>query len=463
QDIYGIMDSASDLGIVSGNYKALMRESKAQYIDEEIGKLNNDFNSKNSVEGGETASIMYNRENISEMLMSEKAKLDELTKSTNESDLAGVEALSDQDNLVKGLIALQKLLNEEKKNELDTQLELLDSYNKLGSVMSKLGSLTGMSGLEDIGGILGSYGDVLKLQADPSKSFDFNTLLDFNSEDFAKDFANAMESAMSQMDMGASVGAMIGSITGGGQSSQSAGALGGLMAGLAGASGPMGMAISAGASLIGGLFDKGDSGQAEADKRSAEQKKIYDKNTEALQKLANNMSNLGSGIDGLNSSLVSSFSKLPTFGNLTNVTDTLGKMYSTMEATRKFESVAYQYTKTKKGSSGFLGIGAKASTSEIKTVEFSVQEMLDKYGFKGKIEDMTTDQMRSFSTWLNNLDMGESDNFSVLGEAIEEYAEALDQFDKNIEKFFYDTTMESFAGISSMQQDELRQQIEDFY
>ncbi|MGL5983999.1 MAG: hypothetical protein ACRCZ1_01875, partial [Cetobacterium sp.] len=79
------------------------------------------------------------------------------------------------------------------------------------------------------------------------------------------------------------------------------------------------------------------------------------------------------------------------------------------------------------------------------------------------IEDMTTDQMRSFSEWLGDYDMGDSDNFSILGDAIEDYAEALDKFDKNIENFFYDTTMESFAGISSLQQEELRQQIEDFY
>ncbi|MGL4424901.1 MAG: hypothetical protein ACRCZL_01400, partial [Cetobacterium sp.] len=96
-------------------------------------------------------------------------------------------------------------------------------------------------------------------------------------------------------------------------------------------------------------------------------------------------------------------------------------------------------------------------------ISVSVQDMLNKYGFKGTIEDMTTDQMRSFSEWLGDYDMGDSDNFSILGDAIEDYAEALDKFDKNIENFFYDTTMESFAGISSLQQEELRQQIEDFY
>lgn len=476
EDTYSVLQEASDLGlIVKVNTEELSDSKILDYLRGEISKINTDFGTTISldslfrkgfgeVSGGETSEVA---QYITEALKSQMLELEGLSNTTDPRDTEKVKSLNAQKLLVEALINSNKTLLDTEKKRLSNQLKLLDSYNKLGSVMSKLGSLTGMSGLEDIGGILGSYGDVLKLQADPSKSFDFSKLLDFDSKTFSKDFANAMESAMSQMDMGGSIGAMIG-----GQSAQAGGALGGLIAGaggkeLAGAlgmsEGVTGLALGVAGSLIGGLFDDGSKDQAEADKRSAEQKKIYDKNTEALQTLANNMSNLGGGIDGLNSSLVSSFSKIPTFGNLTNVTDTLGKMYSTMEATRKFESVAYQYTKTKKGSSGFLGIGAKAGTSEIKTVEFSVQEMLNKYGFKGKIEDMTTQQMRDFSTWLNNFDMGESDNFSILGQAIEEYAEALDQFDKNIEKFFYDTTMESFSGISSMQQDELRQQIEDFY
>ncbi|MGL5099382.1 MAG: hypothetical protein ACRC6B_05020, partial [Fusobacteriaceae bacterium] len=338
-----------------------------------------------------------------------------------------------------------------------------------GGVLSKLGSATGLKPLGDLGSSISSMGDFGKSLE--KNKVNFGDMVNFN-DDWSENFGKGMENAMAGIDMGSTIGSMIGSVTGGGASSQAGGALGGLVAGvggkeLAGAMGMSvpgaGMAISAGMSIIGGMFEDDGKDQEEAQKKTKEANKLYDKNTDALNKLANNMSSLSGGIDGLNSSLVSSFSKIPTFGKLTDVTSTMKDMYSTMEKTRQFNEVAYQVTKTKKGKSGFLGIGASADTSWTETISVSVQSMLQKYGFKGAIEDMTTNQLRDFSTWLDDYDLGDSDNFSILAGALEDYAEALDKFDKNIDKFFYDTTMESFAGISSLNQEELRQQIEDFY
>lgn len=388
-----------------------------------------------------------------------------------DSSYEKAEALKDEEKRLKNLLDIQSKRLGIAKQELDIELKKLSVYENMGSVLSSLGGKLNIQGLEDIGSI---FTDLSKYtQTNLSKQFNFKDLFNMEAENFADNFANAMSNALDSINLGSSIGAMLGSITGGGASSQAGGTLGGLIGGLGGAdalagalgisTGGAGIAISAGMSLLGGLFGGKDNDQEEANKRTAEAKKIYDKNTEALNKLAQNMSNLSGGIDGLNSSLVSSFSKIPTFGKLTSVEGTLKDMFSTMEKTRKFNEVAYQVTKTKKGKSGFLGIGATAGSSWTETIEVSVQEMLNKYGFKGAIEDMTTQQLRDFSTWLEDYDIGDSDNFSILAGAIEDYAEALDQFDKNIEKFFYDTTMESFAGISSLQQDELRQQIEGFY
>lgn len=362
------------------------------------------------------------------------------------------------------------------KNEqlLKLEQQRLNVYNNIGSVMSKLGSVSNSESLSNLGEVFSSFGEVSKFMADSKNDFKWaditseitngiqNGLDKVDTDKLSANLSNAFSSALEHMNMGSSIGNFIGGITGGGQSSTIAGTLAGLGTGLVGSlTSGQSMAIQAGASLIGGLFDSSSSDQAEADKKTKESNKLYNKNTEALQDLADRMSSLSGGVDSLNSSLISAFSKIPTVSNLNNVTDALTSMYNTMNKTRIFNDVAYQVTKTKK-SKGFLGIGG-GSTSWTETIEVSVQEMLNKYGFEGAIEDMTSDQLRAFSKWLDNFDMGDSDNFSILADAIEDYAESLDTMEKNIEKFFYDTTMESFEGISSLQQEELRQQIEDFY
>lgn len=418
--------------------------------------------------GLETASLDI----INRMIEAQKGKILEALKvSEKEPTQENINMLKIEETQLKNLLEIQAKRLEISKEELNNELKKLSVYGSMANVLSALGKGANIKGLESIGNIfsgLEKYSDTAL-----TKKFKFEDLFDFKADDFSKKFGNAMQNAVDSINMGSSVGSWIGSITGGGASSQAGGAIGGLVGGLGGAeelggllgisTGGAGLAISAGMSLIGGLFKDDGKDQEEANKRTAEAKKIYDKNTEALNKLAQNMSNLSGGVDGLNSSLISAFSKLPTFGNLTNVTEAMKDLYTTMEKTRKFNDVAYQVTKTKKGKSGFLGIGAKAGSTWTETIEVSVQEMLNKYGFKGAIEDMTTNQLRDFSKWLEDFDMGDSDNFSILASAIEDYAEALDKFDKNIENFFYDTTMESFSGISSLQQEELRQQIEDFY
>lgn len=400
--------------------------------------------------------------------MSKRAKGAELSP---EED-AIVMALVKQQKETEDLVKLNDRLVDKKQLQLEIDLKILDTYVKMGDTLSKFGSAIGSQGLQDFGDIFSSFGDMQKtMKQNPVKFGDM--FKDVGTEKWAESFAKNLENAMAGIDFGAMIGSQIGNITGGGQSAKSGGAIGGMVAGAGGANylagitgmgtGLSSLAISAGASLIGGLFNKGGNEQAKADKKSAEAKKAYDKNTDALNELSKNMANLNAGIDTLNSSLISSFSNIPTFGNLTDVTSTLEEMYTLMYTTRNFDSVAYQVTKTKKGKSGFMGIGAKAGSTWTETYEKDIQEMLDIYGYKGTIYDMTTEEMRSFAEWLDEYDMGDTDNFSVMADALEEYAEALEKFDKNIDKFFYDATMEGFVGISSSQQEALRQQIEDFY
>lgn len=405
--------------------------------------------------------IISRRDSGAKLTPEEEKQLDLLNKQKKETE--------DLTNLNGGII-------KNKKTQLEIDLQILDVYVKMGDTLSKFGSAINSQGLQDFGEMFSSFGAMQKSMKDKPASFGA-MFKGFGTEKWTDNIGNNLENAMAGIDFGASIGSQVSKTIGGGQSAVSGGALGGMIAGAGGASalagmfgkdskfsvGVASMAISAGMSLIGGLFDKGGNEQAKADKKTAEAKKAYDKNTDALNELSKNMASLNAGIDTLNGSLISSFSNLPTFGNINDVTSTLEEMYTLMYTTRNFDSVSYQVTKTKKGKKGFIGIGSTAGSSWTETYEKDIQEMLDIYGYKGTIYDMSTKEMRKFADWLDEYDMGDTDNFSVMADALEEYAEALEKFDKNIDKFFYDTTMESFVGISSMQQEALRQQIEDFY
>ena len=382
-------------------------------------------------------------------------------------------------------LVMSKVTNENKalldleKKRLDYNQEITKSLVKqadaLGSIaglFNNMGNVFKSEFFTNIGGTINAIKDMQKHLKDPNNKFDLGSVFstdkfiddlgNVNWDSYFDNFSKAFENMNKSMMQGSSIGTLVGSITGGGASSQAAGGLAGLITGAMSNLNPFAsMGIQFGASLLGGLFDTSAKDQAKAEKRTREANKIYNANTEALQKLSQNMSSLSGGVEGLNNSLISSFSKIPTVGNLNNVTDAMTSLYKTMDKTRIFNDVAYQVTKTKK-KKGFLGIGG-SSTSWTETYELSVQDMLNKYGFKGTINDMSTKQLREFSKWLKDYDMGESDNFSILADAVSEYAEALDKMDKNISKFFYDATMEGFEGISSIQQEELRQQITDFY
>lgn len=382
-------------------------------------------------------------------------------------------------------LVMSKVTNENKalldleKKRLDYNQEITKSLvkqaNALGSIaglFNNMGNVFKSEFFTNIGGTINAIKDMQEHLKDPNNKFDLGSVFstdkfkdksgNVNWDSYFGNFSKVFENMSKSMMQGSSIGTLVGSITGGGASSQAAGGLAGLITGAMSDLNPfVSMGIQFGASLLGGLFDTSAKDQAKAEKRTREANKIYNANTEALQKLSQNMSSLSGGVDGLNNSLISSFSKIPTIGNLNRVTDAMTSLYKTMDKTRIFNDVAYQVTKTKK-KKGILGIGG-SSTSWTESYELSVQDMLNKYGFKGTINDMSTKQIREFSKWLKDYDMGESDNFSILADAVSEYAEALDKMDKNISKFFYDATMEGFEGISSIQQEELRQQIEGFY
>lgn len=384
---------------------------------------------------------------------------------------------SNEENLMSALVQLEKERLNYNNKVTDNVVKQLEAISSISSLFSKMGDVFGVEIFGDLGNALNAFKDAQSFISDPKNDFSLSGVFNpkafseamengmerINWDKFSDNLSKAFENMTKGLGQGSAIGALVGNITGGGQSSQMAGGLAGLITGAMGVGGLTGVGVQVGASLLGGFFDKGNKDQERAERRTKEANKIYNKNTEALQKLNQNMANLNGGVDGLNNALISSFSKIPTVGNLNRVTDAMSQLYKTMDKTRIFNEVAYQVTKTKKGKKGFLGIGATAGTSWTETIKLSVQEMLNRYGFKGTINDMTSQQIRDFSKWLDDYDLGDSDNFSVLADALENYAEALDKMEKNVEKFFYDSTMESFEGISSLQQEELRQQIEDFY
>lgn len=434
---------------------------------EDIGKAIED-NLKNIsfVEGikGNEVEILAEFEKLKDKFKENPLLLEEIIEVGKTGSIIDKEAL-----LMKLLLKEQKALTEQKAKELEydkQQIRVLEKKLKLvsttGNTLSEFGNILGNQDISNIGEAFKGFESFsIKSQ---EIDLDWDKLFKVGSNgqrNIAESLNKVLDSVLNGVNFGNIVGTAVGGITRGGQFSQLGGSVGGLVAGAMGLSDSMSLAVTTGASLIGGLFGKGKDDQAEAERRTKQANALYNKNTEALQKLAQNMSNLSGGVDSLNNTLITAVSKIPTIDNIGDVTDAMTSMYKTMEKTRKFNDVAYQVTKTKK-SKGFLGIGG-GSTSWTETIEVSVNELLRKYGFKGALEDMTTQQIRDFSAWLEDYDMGDSDNFSILADALEDYAEGLDKFDKNIQNFFRDSTMEAFEGISSLEQESLRQQIEDFY
>ena len=410
--------------------------------------------------------LQGNLEGVTQFIADMKAKLANNPELANQLTITG-DVKKDYSNVLEFLIEKNKDLNdlsregvsieEQKLKVIEAQLSVVKTS---GDLLSKLGQVTGMKGLSQLGSTLNAIKDY---EVDMSKvNIDWGEI--FAGSNLQENLSQVFSGALAGVNMGSGVGGLVGSITGGGQSAQAGGALGGMLAGALGlAGGPAGMAIAAGASLVAGFFDKNDENKAKDEKRTKEANAIYNANTEALQKLSQNMTSLSGGVDGLNNTLISAFSKIPTIDNIGNVTSAMKDLYKTMEKTRIFESASYQVVKHKSGSSGFLGVGASADRTWTETYSKSVESLLAEYDIRKDFDTMTSSEIREFAEWVKKYKKGDSSNFNVLGEALAEYAHSLDKMEKNIENFFRDTTMEAFQGISSLQQEDLRKQIEDFY
>lgn len=362
-------------------------------------------------------------------------------------------------DILNEMYKLKVEMVEKDKESYQIQLDTINKrgakFGDVGGILSAFGSATGIGSLGNIGETITSMGNL------GSSLDEFNLSM---SKEGAK-FSDNLDTFSKTVQGGIDIGVALGGLVGGQQGSQIGGllsGLGGIASGALGLAGWQGQAISMGLGLVGGMLGKGSgNAEAEANKLTEKANKLYEENNSILTKFVNSMQSLNESVDGLNTTLVSTFSKIPTIGNIERLTGGMTSMLTTLMNTRNFPDVAYQ-TEHKKKSSGFLGIGSSSYTY-LKTHEVSVKEMLTKYGVTKAIEDLTSEELRGFATWLKNYNLGVSDNFDQLGKAVEDYAEALDQMEKNIQKFFYDTTMESFQGISSLKQEELRQQIEDFY
>ena len=345
-------------------------------------------------------------------------------------------------------------IEEQKLKVIQAQLSVVKAS---GDLLSKLGQITGVDALSQLGSSLNAFQD---FEINMSElNIDWGEI--FKGSNLSENLREAFKGGLEGLNMGNVLGGMVASTIGGGQSAQAGGSLGGMVAGLAGMTGPAGIAMAVGGSLLGGMFDRSGKDKADAERRTKEANKMYNANTEALQRLSERMTNLSGGVDSLSTTLISSFSKMPTVTNLNNVTGAMESLYKTMEKTRIFESVRYQVTRSK-SSSGFLGIGGSSKTWT-ETYSESVDSLLRQYGESRNIDELSAEEIQKFSKWLKTYHKGDSDNFGILAQALNDYSESLIKMNKQVETFFRDTTMEAFQGISSLQQEDLKKQIEDFY
>ncbi|MGL5963863.1 MAG: hypothetical protein ACRCZ2_05640, partial [Fusobacteriaceae bacterium] len=305
-DIPKLMQEAySSLGSNDGTLSVWNIESaKRMEVDltNSLSKIRNSWTDENKI----SLFKDLTSENIDQYLIQAKdsvamAQVDAqvaVSKKESESPLTEeeeikVNTLNEEMNKLEDILSIKNEINEKDKKNLDIALAKLSTYNKLGATLSKLGSATGMKGLEDIGGVTSAFGDITKMFKDASKSFNFKDM--FNSKDMdslADNFGKAMESALEGINFGSTVGNMVGGMTGGGASAQAGGAVGGMigsmgggealagMAGMAGsamATGGASLAISAAMSVAGSLFEDDGKDQEEAERKTKEANKAYDK------------------------------------------------------------------------------------------------------------------------------------------------------------------------------------------
>lgn len=373
-----------------------------------------------------------------------------------------LESIEKRKAKLEDILEIMGLINDQEQNSLDLQAKKMSILGVTGNLLSQLGSSTGVDAISNLGNVFSTFQSSSKTLGESKFNFSNFAGMDFGDIFQSTDFANIMKSAGAGMQVGSTVGSLFG-----GQSAQSGGSLGGSAGSIIGSmssiGGPMGMAIGSVAGSVLGKVFAGDDKTEEAAAYNKEQAKLYQDNTEALQTLSTNMSNLSSGMSSLTSSLITSLAKIPTNQKLGNATSAMSTLEKTMLDSANFGSAAYQVTHKKSGKSGFMGIGATANTYWTETVKMNVNSLMKKYGYYGKFEDWSTDQMGEFADYLDKLDMGDSDNFSILASAITDYANALNKVNDSVDTIFAQSTLEGFEGISSIAEESIRTQLEDFY
>lgn len=440
----------------------------------DVAKMEREFSQKhvNSLLGRYNKSYGREDNKLGELDVTEELnkKRLEYAKKVQELEQKGIKATKDEIKATKELqnevlalvdIEEQRLaVKQAERKEIEAEMAI---YGQLGGAMSSLGSMFGIDAFNQIGSMMSQFGDVSTKFKTGDMGLDLGKMIGADGKLDINAIGKNFESIMAVGQLGQMGGQLMGGLLGGGNS-QMAGDLGGIgsMAGML-VGGPVGAMVGSalGGALGGMMGGSAEKDQQKAQEKTAEANRLYQENTDALNKLATNMANLNSGIDSLNSSLISSFSQLPTTGNLNNVTDAMKTMNKTLLSSRDFGDIAYQITKSKKSGGGLFG--GKQTVQWTETHTKSLQEMLGQYGYKGTINDMSSEELRNFSEWLEDVKIGENSNVQGMAQIIADYAEALDAMENNIEDFFYDATMEGFEGISSIAQEELKNQLTEFY
>ena len=316
-----------------------------------------------------------------------------------------------------------------------------------------LGALIKQSGSNDS---LGSLGQTM------------SKVLDNLDKKFDK---NAFGTAGLGIELGSSLAQAFGDTTGLGQKLGAIGGLGtwgvlSLMGKGAATAGVWGAVAGLGLSLLGGVFGsrsakKVKAAQEEANRKTEYANQKYQGNTNNLVNLANNFDGLKNVMISFNKNLVSTFSNLPTIDNIARIEMGMNRMYGDFNGSRNFGSAGYLTEESKRAGKSLFHRGRTVRWYKFHEIEQS--GLLREFGYVGKMQDMTLDEMEKFSRWLKELKKGTANNFKEYSKVVENYVEAMRTLGKVMAKFGRETTYEGFQGISVTRQDELVKQITEMY
>lgn len=351
-----------------------------------------------------------------------------------------------------------KMLQEKQVQKTREELDLIKAKNDIAqkgfSQMSNFmkGSGTGRFGA-GLGGLFEGLGNYANSMSEQGKNF-------LPKEWLSK--LGSLGNFFRGVNADTQVGSMLTSALGiNNSTSQMFGSLGSLGMSALGMAGPYGMLASTGLSLLGGMLGKrNQKKQAEADKKTERAKKQYEENTKQLQIVASRLESLNTNLLSLNQSMVSIFSSMPTIDNISRITGGMEKLYGIINVNRDFGNASYMTQESRKTGNWLTG---KSTITWLENHQMNTQQLVNAFGFKGSILDMSVKELENFSKWLKSYNRGIENNFKEYAKIVDNYVTSMITIKDMMSKFAYRVTFESFSGFSVSKQEDLVKNLTQIY